>query len=400
MSGPTRAPAEPRNPEAAESSPPRRFGTRTRRTLWILFVLWAGAGVLFLIESDRFPIGNGGRGDPAPAEPESVLVVADGGGGDPAAMFLLVHHEEGSTVVLLPTATVVEVPGQGSPQPLAVALEETGPDGLATAVANALGTRVPELLVGAPSDVVDLVEGLGGVEVDVPATVEIEEGDRIRTVFAAGRREMRGDAFLAYLTTEVPGQQEPDRVARQGVAWRALFATLADRDRPDAFASWASEADPARLGGIVLRAAGVRELTVLTLPVRRVGVSGADLYEIDPAGLGVIEESLAVVRTVDEREGRRIRLLVGADGPVGPAAARVLVEAGFTIVLTGPASEPYDQTRVVIAENTPDLRAVAAEITELLGAGRLGVYRRPQSVFDATVVIGRDWARAHGIPEP
>jgi hypothetical protein len=318
------------------------------------------------------------------------------------AMALLHRGASSRDVVLLPAGTFVEVPGAG-PRSLAEALAATGADGLATSVANVLGTRIPGTLTASPSALARLVEAVGGVRVDVPETVKVEENGLQRTVFQQGRTRMNGGDLLRFMTLSVPGQNELERVARQNAGWRGLLSTLrrAKRDRVAAAAEpWDGSVSGADAARVLSALSADRDVNLSTLPVTRVGVSQTDRYDVDREALPSVRKSLSDVLTRQGRAGRRIRLLIAADGAVGPAVARILVEAGYTIELSGRASQPYDVTRAVITEDSESLRQTARRVLNLLGAGKLALSRAPQTLVDVTLVVGRDWARAHGFPQP
>lgn len=399
---PGTAEAEAEGPAESPSAGARRW-YRRRGVIVAVLLAWAGIGayLLFGLFPDDVPEDEG-RGPGAEEVPAPLLWVVRGPAEEPPAMALVHADPEEPVVVLLPVGTVLEVPGQG-PRSLEAALGESGSLGVGTSVANALGIEVPRAVVASPEQLVGLVDALGPVEVDVPETVEVEEGGVLRRVFTEGKTEMGGEAFLTFLTRAVPEQRETDRVARQGAAWRGLLEAFAETGAgrlAGLLEGWDSEAAPDQVAGVLVdvaaEASGPR---VLTLPVRRSPAPG-DLYELQGEELDFLQEALGSIRTVEDPEGRRIRLLVGAEGQVGPVVARSLIEAGYRIVLTGRASRPYDVTRAVMAENSDELRETAEELLGLLGTGELGVYERRQTVFDVTLVVGRDWAEANGFPQP
>lgn len=376
---------------------------RTLIVLWLVFGVWLALGVVG-VAVWWSPSGEDRSGEPGtpPDDAEVLLIVAEGRPPHAPAFALAVWGGSGSRLVLLPATTVVEVPGVG-PRPLEETFSEHGAEALAVSVANALRIRVPDVLHGTPGAIQATVDRLGGIEVEVPETVEVEEGGVLRTEFVAGTTTMDPDAFLRFLTESFGEERELERVARQDAAWRGLLEQLAVPEAGPALTGW--EANPPEPGRqLLLGVARDPGHRTHTLPVRRVGVTEADLYRLDTDERAHMADVIGDVQTTTAEPGRRIRLLVGTDAPVGTAVARRLVDAGYVIVLTGRASEPYAQTRVVIGENAEELRREGRELVELLGTGQLGVFRRPQTVFDVTLVVGQDWAEAEGLvqhePEP
>ncbi|HVE92905.1 MAG TPA: LytR C-terminal domain-containing protein [Actinomycetota bacterium] len=339
---------------------------------------------------------------PAPGAVNTQLVLLSVGADTPGkpAMALLYRGPAESTLVLIPATTVVEVPGLG-PRYVSAATSEGGPRALETSVAVVLGTRVPSLLQAGAAQTSGLVDVLGGVVVDVPETVEIEDAGTLRPVFTRGVARMSGASFLEFMSVAVPGQSEPDRLARQAVGWRALFSSLRARgaELRGSLEPWEGNLDGAAAADI-LSSAAAKPLQVLTLPVNRLASPGEESYSVNARELDVIHRELDAVRTVRHVEGRRVRLLVGADGAVGPAVAAKLVEAGFVVKITGTASRRYDASRVVVPlPRRGELNEAAQEILGLIGMGTVAVTRLDQSAYDVTVVIGRDWAAANGFTQ-
>lgn len=409
--------ARERSASAEEVPPPADAVRRTRRApgwysrrprrirmlLWLLLVVWVAGGMAILF-FDLVPVGIGPRpgGGPGPVDTETTVLVVRAGADAPEAIALLHRTDREGEVVLLPAATVVEVPGVG-PRSLGVALRQQGRAAFAASLANVLGIRVPPVVETDADGMTALARAVGTVAVDVPETIEVEQDGVLRTLFGQGVSEMDAEAFSRFLLMQVPGQRELERVARQSAAWRGLLDALARADVAvlgDGVDSWTGDLGPDEIAARLAAHARRDDGAFLTLPVRRVGVTGEDLYEVDRDQLGPVHDALEATRTVGATEGRRVRLLVGAEGALGPAVTARLLEAGFVVVLTGRASEPYDVTRVVIAENAPALRKTGRELLDVMGMGRLGVFRRPQTVFDATLVVGGDWAEANGFPQP
>lgn len=367
-----------------------------RRTRWLALalvgVLAVGAGAALVVRqlgrtTPRDDASDEGSDRPSAAS--HVLVAVRGEGEALPALAVVADTPAGGVVVLLPATAVVEVPGTG-PISLARALQETGPEGLAVSVANAVPIRVPSAIVGSASAVEAAVDA-AGVTVDVPEDVVVDEGGEQRTLYSRGPTRMTGGEFVHYQTASFPGKLELDRLIRQGAGWRGLLGTLAEAG-PDALRSWSGDTDRAAR---VIRAAG-DDPTVMSLPVERLSLAGEDLYQVDDEGLGPLRRALAEFITVEDDTGRRVQLLVGVDAPVGPAAARVLVDAGYVIVLTGPASRPYEVTQVVVTANVAEGRRAGEAILDLLGGGSVGVTDRRFSVLDIMLVVGADWAEANG----
>jgi hypothetical protein len=362
-----------------------------RVAVWVVFVVWAALGLLFLRDlgtRDRSPDSRAGT----PSRARDLLLLAMRNEGDVPPSFLLVHHGYSrSSVVTVAPGVLIEVPGVG-PVPLSDALNAHGAEAASVAVGNAMRIHVPDWLVADPQDVRTLVTAVGGVEVDIPETVEIEQDGVLRRLYDAGPKRMDPDALIAFLALRVPQEQELERLSRIDAAWRGLFAAM--RDTPPAAVAtalrgWDGATDRSA-AEVLVGAAAAPNVSFMSVPLERSQVPEVSLYEIKRDELGTIQTALHEVQAVQDPRGRRVRLLRAADGVDVVPVAKQLVEAGYVIVLTGAAPQQVDETRIVMAENTEELRETARALQELLGAGKLGVFSESQTVFDVTLLVGRD----------
>lgn len=381
------------------TEPPERVPRRTRwLAILVLAALVAGAGsalaVRLLGGGSPASTSSPGAGSETRPERSHMLLAVEGEGEALPALALLADTSEGGVVVLLPATTVVEVPGIG-PRTLAKALVEAGAEGLAVSVANAVPIKVPAVIVGSASDVAGVVDGAGGVAVDVPDDVVVTEDGEQRTLFSRGETPMSGGEFVRYHTASFPGKLELDRVVRQGAGWRGLLEALATERAARALPSWSGDGDRSRAADIIGKVAD--DPTVMSLPVSRLSLAGEDLYQVDDEDLDPLRRALEAFVTTSDEKGKRVRLLVGVDALVGPRVGHALVDAGYVIVLTGRASRPYEVTQVVVVtENVPGPQRAGRAIVDLLGVGSVGVTDRPSSVADIMLVVGMDWAEANG----
>jgi hypothetical protein len=403
---PTAPPAGRRTPSRPARSWYDRVPAPVRIVLIAVCFAAAGVGAWLLWDSrDDTPAQRTDAGSTAqPAsraeDAQVLLLVARGAGDAPPAMALVAHDAPGDVVIPLPVSTLVETPGLG-PRPLDRALGEAGREGLVTSVANALRIRVPRVLIGETSDVRAFLQAVAPIDVQVPETVNVVEGGNRVEVFRQGAAQFDADMFLRFMTERFPDELELDRVSRQTAGWAGLLAALARRRAAVPLTGWAGDLEPDAAGRILQQVASdASGTTVLPLAVERVGLTGEDLYQIQEDGLARLDEALSGTRGVADVEGRRVRLLVGADGAIGPVVARKLIDAGYAIVLTGKASRPYDETQVVVPQGSDELRGRAQDIVDLLGTGRIGVFTRPTTLADIMLVVGRDWATANGYPQP
>jgi hypothetical protein len=371
---------------------------RSRRGLLLaLILLVVGAGALAFV---RFrPDDSGSSGErPAKDAPDTtahLLVAIEGGEERLPAIVLVANSANGTSVIHVPATTQVEVPGVGS-LTLASALTQTGPEGLAVSLANAIGIKTPRALVAAAPVAAQTVDAIGGVRVEVPQDVVVQEGDEQRKVFERGTTQMDGTRFVEYMTTSFPSQLELDRVVRQKAGWRAFVRKLRDSDQDRPLIGWRGDVDgSAAIAFVRDTTASPREAS---LPVKRQGLTGADTYSVDDAELDALRTELDAFVVVRTERGRRVRLLVGSAEAIGPQVGRVLVDAGYVIVLTGRASRDYASTEVVVPKDVADAEATGEKVVELLGTGTVAITNRQTSVADIIVVVGSDWAQKNGSP--
>ncbi len=77
---------------------------------------------------------------------------------------------------------------------------------------------------------------------------------------------------------------------------------------------------------------------------------------------------------------------------VGQDVAERLRGGGYRVVLTGNAdSFDYETTLIVVYDDTPEQLAMAEDVRERLGVGEIQRSATPQSVVDATIVVGADF---------
>lgn len=367
-----------------------------RRSLAALVILAVvGLGAFSFI---RFWPDDSGPDDGQPADGKArttahLLVAIEGAEGSRPAIVLVANSKAGTSLVHVPATTQVEVPGVG-PLTLADALVQTGPEGLAVSIANAIGIKTPRTLVASSIVAVQTVDALGGVQVDVAQDVVVQEEAGPRTVFGRGVTQMDGSRFVEYLTASFPSQLELDRIVRQRPAWRALFGKLREAGSERPLMGWRGDIDGAAAAAILRETS--TEPRAVSLGVERQGFTGADIYSVDESELGSLRSTLKDFVAVSTEKGRRVRLLVGSPDQVGPKVGRVLVDAGYVIVLTGRASQPYASTEVVVTQDLADAQAVGEEVVKLLGTGSVAITNRQSSVADIIVVVGSDWAQKNG----
>jgi hypothetical protein len=275
-------------------------------------------------------------------------------------------------------------------------MRQSGPEGAAVAVANALRVTVPAALMGTPSAVAATVDAAGGAEVGVPKELHTWVNGFRQTVFSAGATHMTGSEFVRYQTGSFSGENDQDRDARQLAGWRALLAVVARRSA--SLGSWTSDIDAHVAAGLLSSA--VQPVALLTVPVTGIELAGEHILRIDEGRLPSLREALqGLSNGAESVENRRVRLIVGASGPIGPEVGRILVNAGYVVAFSGKATKPADTTQIDVSPTVPRADAEADALVGLLGAGTARVFADTAMEADIMLVIGMDWAEANGFPQ-
>lgn len=352
-----------------------------------------------LVASDPEPTPTFGPGE---AQPTLALVIFEEDDRDAGATRVLLlsydRNRQQGTIVLVPTATVADVPGHGT-----LRLGETlaFADGglVGTTLENLLGIRLDGVATVSDQGLAELFADLGLSEVEVRRELAVD--GRIR--FPAGRQTLDGPRLADYLTVRPAGETELESLPRVQQAMARLFDQLNDQpgllDRMFADAAPQVETQrPELLRDLLAALATAQEaerLTTLTLPVTPLGTGPEESYRIDLERLvALVEDRLAAARATDGvGVGVRLQVLNGNGVPgIGQQVAERLVPAGYRVVLTGNADRfTYQTTRIVLQGDTPELRAVGRDIAERLGVGEIERAGAPQSVVDVTIVVGLDF---------
>jgi hypothetical protein len=159
-----------------------------------------------------------------------------------------------------------------------------------------------------------------------------------------------------------------------------------------------SNATPADNADLLATMASIDDahMTLGVLPVRDVGAGGVTMYEIDAPAAEALLGGL-VSRLASKTEGHSVQVLNGNGTPgIGQVVGQRLVEGGYDVALSGNAQTmDYRVTRIVTYDPTSEGLEDAARVRELLGLGEIQVSAQTQGIVDLTVVVGRDFVRAH-----
>lgn len=317
------------------------------------------------------------------------------------------------TLVSIPRDTRVEIPGYKTTK-INAAAAKGGPALVVETVSKFAGVPVSHYVEVDFAGFRELVDALGGVDVDVP--VQIKDRNVGSGVILAGPQRLNGDQALMLVRSRAFPTGDLQRIANQQVFLRALAAgVLSVRDPlklrsvlsagAETVTSDMSVAEMVDLG-LALRGMDTANLETVSVPGEPDYIGGAAyvihdevafaamMARIDAGESAIAVESPAAIDPAD------VRVVVhngaGVDGVASSAAAR-LTEAGFKVTGTGNAPAfGYDTTLVVYSGTST---AMAKAVLEQLGKGKLAPVAG-QYAFDGDVlvIVGRDWASGVGTP--
>lgn len=394
--------------------------SRRRRSLfgttgYVLVTLVVAA--LLVVAFERFSGGGDGEPDPSEtlaAEPQQdaqrALVFVTFDEADPrgdAQLITIVAHDrvtDEASILFVPTTMVADVPGHGL-LPIGRAFAFGKGPLLDATLDNLLGIDLDHVVAVSQQGWSSLFTRVGGLSVDLPERLVAGSGEGGSTVrFQPGEQFLDGPRLAELLTFVQPDETQLGQLPRAQLVITALLDALQEEpSRLDAvfqdgapMLDTVADADDVRSLFEALAAASVEsELVVRTLPVTPIGSGEEDSYRPDTERIErIIDERFSgSVPVGSEDVGRSLQILNGHGAPgIGGEVAQQLLPHGFRVVLTGNADTfDHDETRVLVYDDSPEQLAIAQEIVEILGVGRVERSLAPQSVVDITIVVGRDF---------
>jgi hypothetical protein len=389
----------PRGRRAARRAEQQRRRQRRGRAIGgalAVVVLFVGGFVLFA---------STGGSDDGPTGPvrtqRTLLFQVTGGDGTAVASALLAHDPKAAegAVVLIPPQVIVAVPGAGS-QLFGKAIATAGLDGSRNGLGDLLGVTVDGTWVIDSAAFVRLVDGAGGIGVDVD--VPVLSGRTV--VLSPGQQRVDGQRALAFATYLVAGEQEQSRLARLQSVLAGILKALPADPAPLVGSLGAGSRQTQPIGEVasllagLAKDAGADALQYRSLPVVRIEAgTDATRFRIDTNAARVLADELLAdsVPPGVREEGNRVLVLNGVGTPgLGATVRDKLVRNG--LVFVGSRNAPtfgYATTLVLVKEATIKDAELGARVAKAIGVPSSAVQVSDQigTVADVVVIVGKDF---------
>ncbi|MEU3397466.1 LCP family glycopolymer transferase [Streptomyces filamentosus] len=379
----------------------RRRGRNRVIALVVVLVLAVVGGLGYLWSAGLLPgtgDSEGQRQGNTAAGPEQrdtiVLHLHDTrGGGTSTALLVDNSTTKQGTTVLLPNALAV-ADTEGTATTLGKSVDDDGSSGTREAIGNLLGAKIAGTWRLDTPYLENLVEYLGGIDVDTDTAVPDPQGKKgADPLVAKGEKQtLNGRAAVAYATHRAPGEAEAKQLQRFG---QVVGGVLRKMPSDAANATTAVEylqqiADPSLpekdLGASLAKLAEHAKTGAYKTALLPVGQDGA----LTEGTGGVVEEILGgKVAPLDAGGVPRVSIKDGTGEDAVEAAKIVLVNGGYAFV-GGSKTDSLAKSQVVYGDDAQ--KATAAEVAKTLGLPAGAVVKgKPAGNAAVTVVLGRDY---------
>ncbi|MER5738941.1 LCP family protein [Streptomyces sp. NPDC002262] len=379
----------------------RRRGRNRVIALVVVLVLATVGGVGYLWSAGMLP----GTGDSAQKDQAAaggpqrrdtiVLHLHDTqGGGTSTALLVDNSTTKQGTTVLLPNALAV-ADTEGAATTLGKSVEEDGSSGTREALDTLLGAKIAGTWRLDTPYLENLVEYLGGIEVDTDTTVPDPQGKKGADplVTRGEQQTLTGRAAVAYATFRAAGEAEAKQLQRFGQVVNGLLRKMpSDAANATTAVEYLQQiADPSLpekdLGASLAKLAEHAKTGAYKTALLPVGQDGA---LAEGTGDSVVRDILGgKVTALDASGVPRVSIKDGTGEDAVEAAKVVLINGGYAFV-GGSRTESRAKSEVVYGDDAQ--KATAAEVAETLGLSAGSVTKgKPAGTAAVTVVLGRDY---------
>lgn len=380
----------------------RRRGRNRVVALIVVLAVFVVAGLGYLWYAGKLPFLDG------PGQEKNAAAAADGpqkrdmivvhvhntkkGGTSSALLVDNVTTRQGATV-LLPNA--LGVPGaDGTATGLGKAVEAGGL-GTREALDSVLGTHIGGTWRLDTPFLENLVELVGGIEVDTDAAVPADDAVKAPAVAQGQKQSLSGPMAVAYATYRPQGEPEAKQLERMG---KVLYAVL--RKVPSDPKAAAVTVDS--MGQILDPALNAQTLGALLSRLgahAKVGAYRTDVLAVKPDGALTDEATKKVVKEVlggsvaaaQPGAAPRVGLKdASGDEKTQVAAKAALLNGGYDFVDGGKADKTAATSQITYQDDAHKDRAI--EVAKTLGLPETAVKKGENAVnADVVVILGKDY---------
>ncbi|MFG2879767.1 LCP family protein [Streptomyces sp. NPDC048337] len=380
----------------------RRRGRNRVVALIVVLALFVVGGLGYLWYAGKLPFLDGpgdtktGATADAGAQKRDMIVVhvhnTKKGGTSSALLVDNVTAKQGATVLLPNT---LGVPGpDGTTTGLGKAVEEGGL-GTRESLDSVLGTRIGGTWRLDTPFLENLVELVGGIEVDTDTAVPADDAAKAPAVAQGQKQSLSGAMAVAYATYKAQGEPEAKQLDRMG---KVLYAVLRKVPSDPKAAAVTVES----MGQILDPALNAQTLGALLSRLgahAKVGAYRTDVLAVKPDGTLTDEATKNVVKEVlggsvaAAQPGATPR--VGLKDATGDektqiAAKAALLNGGYTFVEGGKADKTAATSQITYQDDAQRDRAI--EVAKTLGLPETVVKKGENAVnADVVVTLGKDY---------
>ncbi|MFG2979989.1 LCP family protein [Streptomyces sp. NPDC048258] len=380
----------------------RRRGRNRVVALIVVLAVFAVGGLGYLWYAGKLPFLDGPGQSKAPATADAgaqkrdMIVVhvhnTKKGGTSSALLVDNVTAKQGATVLLPNT---LGVPGtDGTATGLGKAVEEGGL-GTREALDSVLGTHIGGTWRLDTPFLENLVELVGGIEVDTDTAVPADDAAKAPAVGQGQKQSLSGPMAVAYATHRAQGEPEAKQLERMG---KVLYAVLRKVPSDPKAAALTVES----MGQILDPALNAQTLGALLSRLgahAKVGAYRTDVLAVKPDG-GVTDD--ATKKVVKEVLGGSVTAgqpgaapRVGLKDATGDektqvAARAALLNGGYDFVDGGKADKTAATSQITYQDDAQRDRAI--EVAKTLGLPETAVKKAENAVnADVVVLLGKDY---------
>jgi hypothetical protein len=305
----------------------------------------------------------------------------------------LAAGDQGGGVLFVPTETTVTNEA-GALDTLAGVYAAGGIVGVRRAAAALLDTSFDDAIQVGDERLGQLVAPITPLQFDNPDDVSADNlADDVQ--FAAGSLALDAGQVGPYLEARNRNESDLARLVRQQGLWTAWIDAIHNSADPGVVPGEVTSGIGRFLRGL---AAGAVQYAALPVEPPSAPAEGApETFTADVEALQQLLADLIPFPTSPAPGDRiRVRLLDGAQvGSTRAFALRDLVVAGGEIAVIGNA-ESFDNAETSIVYYDPINKDLAETIRDALGLGSIELQQADSDTIDVTVILGSDYARAHG----